>query len=235
MRALDSALHVRKAELRREQESFQRLRSKIQGTVIAEKITLQLMNANVRFCTSIKTLTFKPGTFFAAKFGNPDRWKGDQDADGSVFIERDDLAFRHTLNYLRGYPASTRLSAAERVTAAADIDYYLLQNYQLRGVSHTTISQMATSACHQSAMLAHIPRDCVATISSWLPKCSSRLLYSASRDGWTKEAFHRLCDGAQRSFMICKFDAGGVVGGQATASWVRPKHGSVWFIQTRFR
>ncbi len=72
--AARSAVEEQRANFVREKGSFTRLQGKISSAVCNEKIKLQLMNANVRFCTSIKTLTSKPGSFFASKFGSVDRW-----------------------------------------------------------------------------------------------------------------------------------------------------------------
>jgi hypothetical protein len=200
-------LKERRAELEKEKANFARLREKLLSCVCGEKIKLQLMNANVRFCTTIRTLTSKPGSFFAAKFGSADRWKGDLDADGSVFIERDDCAFRHTLNHLRGYPPPKHLSRAEEVALRADKDYYQLESLYLDALEGASLLH-GWSASNRWKL------------SCWLPKGTPWLLYSASRHGWDGAVFNKLCGYAARSLVLCRSAAGDTFGGFAAAFWV---------------
>lgn len=202
-----AALMKKRAEFLDEKGSFLRLQKKITDVVCGEKIKLQLMTANVTFCTTIRTLTSKPNSFFAAKFGSTDRWKGDLHEDGSVFIERDDCAFSHTLNYLRGYPSPKYLSRAEMTALLADKEYYQLSDWDI------------SNGAAGSKLLLDLPQGKVEVLLSWLPKGPAELLYCASRDGWTGAAFHNACDSAAKTIVICKSEDGFVFGGYASASW----------------
>jgi hypothetical protein len=208
-----AALMKKRAELLDEKGSFLRLQKKIMDVVCGEKIKLQLMTASVTFCTTIRTLTSKPNSFFAAKFRSTDRWKGDLHDDGSVFIERDDCAFRHTLNYLRGYPSPKYLSRAEMTALIADKEYYQLSDWDI------------SNGLAGSKLLLDLPQDNVQVLLSWLPKGSTELLYCASRDGWTGAAFHNACDSAPKTIVICKSEDGFVFGGYASASWSNASSG----------
>ncbi len=70
-----------------------------------------------------------------------------------------------------------------------------------------------------SNLLKSVPQDRVQQLNVWLSKGTTRLLYCASRDGWSGESFHNFCDSAARTIVLMKCDNGWIVGGYAAASW----------------
>lgn len=200
-----AAVDATEVEFQKEMASFNRLKQKIEQSVSGEKIKLQLMTANIQFCTTIRNLTAQEGSYFATKFSSRDRWEGDVDEDGSVFIERDDVAFRHLLNYLRGYPAPKTLSAREQACLKNDQEYYQLSTTGLATPFYE--SEILTEQSHVDQLVA------------WLQLEKADLIYRGSRDGFTAQAFHNACDNASQTVVVLKSADGLIFGGFANAPW----------------
>ena len=51
----------------------------------------------------------------------------------------------------------------------------------------------------------------------------SKLIFRGSRDGFTGEAFHRLCDNSPNTISIIKSTEGKIFGGFASFKWINAK------------
>jgi len=78
----------------------------------------------------------KGDTFFTAMFAG--RFNIKQEDDGSYFIDRDPLVFRHILNFLRGQEIELRkLNEDEIQLLIEDADYYQLEELKDKVLSYT--------------------------------------------------------------------------------------------------
>jgi len=80
------------------------------------------------FTTSLSTLTGVGGTFFSGMFSGTFKVETDKE-DGSIFIDRDPLAFTYILNFLRGQqPDLNNITEKELFALKEDAKYYQLDD-----------------------------------------------------------------------------------------------------------
>lgn len=122
------AMGEEREKFKREVEKFEK--EKEEWNAVSKKLTDTQMDTRIKldvggqiFATSLQTLTAKKGTYFEAMFSG--RWDLKKQEDGTYFIDRDPLAFRHILNFLRGDPIPLDvLSQLELQTLHNDIKFY---------------------------------------------------------------------------------------------------------------
>jgi hypothetical protein len=64
--------------------------------------------------------------------------------------------------------------------------------------------------------------EAIAQMHSMFPAVELRLLWRGSRDGFSGEAFHRCCDGRDRTVTLVRDTQGNVFGGFAVPAWESP-------------
>jgi hypothetical protein len=65
-------------------------------------------------------------------------------------------------------------------------------------------------------------QEAIAQMHSMLSNLSFSLLWRGSRDGFTAEAFHRCCDGRERTLTVIRDKGGNIFGGFAVPGWESP-------------
>ena len=111
--------------------------------------------------------------------------------DGSYFIDRDGTHFRYILNYLRTGQLIVPKDEIIREELLAEAEFY-----QVEGIIEA-LKPKAASMFKDSVILSS---DQSETLVNWLKESrtitndSDKLLYRASRNGWTASNFHSCCD-----------------------------------------
>ena len=199
-------------ELQEEAEFYQ-----IEGLIEKLKVnseSLTSVKLNVgghHFTTSLQTLTRDPNSMLAAMFSG--KFPMEPHGDGAFFIDRDGTHFRFILNYLR----TGKLTFPEGATALAEFkeeaDFYQIQGI-LGELDDTRLkSEILTDEVHRNILV------------TWLPSKGDigrrrryRLLFRASRDGFSAATFHSKCDDKGPTITIVQ-SGDNKFGGFTDSSW----------------
>ena len=132
--------------------------------------------------------------------------------DGSYFIDRDGTHFRYILNYLRTGQLTVPKDEIIREELLAEAEFY-----QVQGM----IEALKVIVFKDSVVLSSEQRE---TLVIWLKESrtitndSDKLLYRASRDGWTASNFHSYCDNKGPTVTVVK-SGNYIFGGYTDTSW----------------
>ena len=190
--------------------------SQNQGYIFEGRIPpiVKLNVGGKRFTTSLQTLTKDPNSMLAAMFSS--RHEVQTTEDGFFFIDRDGTYFRFILNYLR----NGELILPEGVTFLAELEaeakFYQVQGLldELKTIKTLKVfeeSVILTDRYFRNVLIDWIPMEFVLT-GEW------RLLFRASRDGFTASAFHSACDNKGPTITVVK-SGGNIFGGFAENAW----------------
>ena len=118
--------------------------------------------------------------------------------DGSYFIDRDGTHFRYILNYLRTGQLTVPKDEITREEVQAKAEFH-----QVDGI----IKALKVSCFKDSVILSS---DQSETLVNWLKGSrtitsdSDKLLYRASRNGWSASNFHSCCDNKGPTVTVVK-------------------------------
>ncbi len=135
--------------------------------------------------------------------------------DGSYFIDRDGTHFRYILNYLRTGQLIVPKDEIVREELLAEAEFY-----QVEGIIKA-LTPKQTRLFENSVILSS---DQPETLINWLKvtpaftNASDKLLYRASRDGWTAANFHSCCDNKGPTVTVVK-SGNYIFGGYTDQSW----------------
>ena len=165
------------------------------------------------FTTSLQTLTRDPNSMLAAMFSG--RRRIETTGDGTFFIDRDGTYFRFILNYLR----NGELILPEDATFLAELEAEATF-YQVQGLLDE-LKTMTLKVLEESVVLRDIYFRSV--LIDWIPEefvlsGEWRLLFRASRDGFTASAFHSRCDNKRPTITVVESDAN-IFGGFTENAW----------------
>ena len=167
-----------------------------------------------RFTTSLQTLTRDSNSMLAAMFSG--RHELETTEDGSFFIDRDGTYFRFILNYLR----NGELILPEGATFLEELEVEA-RFYQVQGLLDELKVVRALKVFEKSVILTD--RDFRNVLIRWIPMefilaGEWRLLFRASRDGFTASAFHSRCDNKGPTVTVVNSD-GNIFGGFTESAW----------------
>ncbi len=124
--ALDMAkqdVESKTERLQQEKHDWDKVVPKLQQVHVSNPVKLNI--GGTYFTTSVDTLRRQPGNFFEAMTSN--RWPHQPTSDGSYFVDRDPIAFRHVLNFLREGEIDVSLVTKEELARLLkDADFYNL-------------------------------------------------------------------------------------------------------------
>ena len=165
------------------------------------------------FTTSLQTLTRDPNSMLAAMFSG--RHRIETTGDGTFFIDRDGTYFRFILNYLR----NGELILPEDATFLAELEAEATF-YQVQGLLDE-LKTMTLKVLEESVVLRDIYFRSV--LIDWIPEefvlsGEWRLLFRASRDGFTASAFHSMCDNKGPTITVVESEAN-IFGGFTENAW----------------
>ena len=195
------------SRVRQQQQSIDAMLKKPDQVHISS--TVKLTVGGQYFTTSIQTLTKDPNSMLATMFSGKNEMKPSE--DGSFFIDRDGTHFRLVLNYLRNGELVLPGDASNFVKELeAEAKFYKLQGI---------LDELKPKFFEKSKILWKEEHRRV--LRDWLPEDlegECRLLYRASRDGFSADVFHSRCDNIGPIITVVN-SGGNIFGGFTTASW----------------
>ena len=194
--------------LRQEQEAIDAMSKKIDHVHLTPTINLNI--GGRRFTTSLQTLTKDPDSMLAAMFSGKFEVKPSE--DGAFFIDRDGKHFRFILNYLR----DGELIVPEGATFLKELEAEA-KFYQIKGLLRELKDKI--QECFEKSVIL-MNEEHRSTLKAWLPPQDGKwkLLFRASQDGFTAQAFHGRCDNKGPTVTIVK-SGNNIFGGFAENSW----------------
>ena len=153
---------------------------------------------------------FLPGSMLHAMFSG--RFDPKPSGDGSYFIDRDGTHFRYILNYLRTGQLLVPKDEMIRVELLSEAEFY-----QIEGIVNT----LRESFFKDSEILSSEQRQ---TLVNWLKETgpitisNEKLLYCASRNGWSSSDFHLCCNNKGPTVTVIK-SGNYIFGGYTAKSW----------------
>ena len=157
-----------------------------------------------------RLIVFIPGSMLHAMFS--ERFDTKPSEDGSYFIDRDGTHFRYILNYLRTGQLIVPKDQITREELLAEAEFY-----QVEGI----IKALKVSCFKDSVILSSDQRE---TLVNWLKGSrtitndSDKLIYRASRNGWTASNFHSCCDNKGPTVTVVK-SGNYIFGGYTEQHW----------------
>ena len=195
------------ARLRQEQVAIDAMSKKLEHVHFSSTILLNV--GGHRFTTSLQTLTKDPNSMLAAMFSGKFEMKPSE--DGAFFIDRDGTHFRFILNYLRNGKLTLPEGATFLKELADEAEFY-----QIQGILEE-LKPKAPKNFEESVILTN--EEHRSKFNSWLPQYDKwHLLFRASRDGFTTQAFHTKCDNKGPTVTIVK-SGNNIFGGFTENSW----------------
>ena len=195
------------ARLRQEQVAIDAMSKKLEHVHFSSTILLNV--GGHRFTTSLQTLTKDPNSMLAAMFSGKFEMKPSE--DGAFFIDRDGTHFRFILNYLRNGKLTLPEGATFLKELADEAEFY-----QIQGILEE-LKPKAPKNFEESVILTN--EEHRSKLNGWLPQYDKwHLLFRASRDGFTTQAFHTKCDNKGPTVTIVK-SGNNIFGGFTENSW----------------
>ena len=194
--------------LRQEQEAIDAMSKKIDHVHLTPTINLNI--GGRRFTTSLQTLTKDPDSMLAVMFSGKFEVKPSE--DGTFFIDRDGKHFRFILNYLR----DGELIVPEGATFLKELEAEA-KFYQIKGLLRELKDKI--QECFEKSVIL-MNEEHRSTLKAWLPPQDGKwkLLFRASQDGFTAQAFHGRCDNKGPTVTIIK-SGNNIFGGFTENSW----------------
>ena len=195
------------ARLRQEQVAIDAMSKKLEHVHFSSTILLNV--GGYRFTTSLQTLTKDQNSMLAAMFSGKFEMKPSE--DGAFFIDRDGTHFRFILNYLRNGKLTLPEGASFLKELADEAEFY-----QLQGILEE-LKPKAPKDFEESVILTN--EEHRSKLNGWLPPYDKwHLLFRASRDGFTAQAFHAKCDNKGPTVTIVK-SGNNIFGGFTENPW----------------
>ena len=190
--------------------------SQNQGYILGSRISsiVKLNVGGIHFTTSLQTLTRDPNSMLAAMFSG--RHEVETTEDGSFFIDRDGTYFRFILNYLRNGELILPEGATFLKELEAEARFYQVQGLldELKTITTLKVleeSVVLTDRYFRNVLIDWIPTEFILA-GEW------RLLFRASRDGFTASAFHSRCDNQGPTVTVVN-SHGNIFGGFTESAW----------------
>lgn len=199
-------------DVRKEKEAFDSVAKKLEHVHFASTIKLNV--GGQYFTTSLQTLTKDTGSMLHAMFSG--RFDTKPAEDGSYFIDRDGTNFRYILNYLR----TGRLLLPEDKLVREEL-LEEAEFYQIRGIVDE-LRNPPNLPFKDSTILTTEQKQVF--VNKWLKGKLQNghsdfvLIYRASRDGWSSDNFHGLCDSKGPTVTVVK-SGNNIFGGYTEQSW----------------
>jgi hypothetical protein len=137
------------------------------------------------------------------------------DDQGAIFIDRNPEHFTHVLDFLR-------LDKSYKLPVTNEMIKYVFdeaQFYKIEPLKDKIYSKCINSSILNEQLTVRLFRTCNLKAQRWT------LLYRASRDGFSAEAFHSKCDKYFPTLTIVKTSLGFVFGGCTLKPWDKTHDG----------
>ena len=194
------------------------------------------VGGDVRFATRRDTLTVIPGSRLAQLFSG--RWDSllRKDEQGRVFLDVDPGQFKALLTWLvdlkriepdSAPPSPPVDSLPQRCRAGfLSLCSYLCSQRHLGAKSESMGLLGHSNPLHELADGSVVTVEQAKQLISWLQEPTQaagepclKLLFRASRDGFSAQAFHQKCDGQGPTVVVARSAGGHVFGGYTEIAW----------------
>lgn len=179
---------------------------------------IRLNVGGVIFQTTRNTLLFDEESRFYAMFSDDQTFENQRE----VFIDRDGTHFRYILNYLRTGIVTLPRDVAVIQELLIEAEFYHLREviqeltkpcYRIKGIIPHNFE---TEAFHDSLILSKETNKYLHVFLGG--QKDYKLVYRGSRDGWSADVFHCLCDNVGPTVVIIR-KGGSIFGGFTHRSW----------------
>ena len=209
---------------------WREVKSRLESSVMPGNQKVKLNVGGRLFQTTVETLTKYSGdklTYFKALFSR--QWQLEKDPnDESIFIDRDGDLFEYILQYLRTGRTPIDINhALLRQDLTVEAQFYKLDAL-VNLLDENSVKEKPLPRSHSSAGSNQFYIDTKILSSSdqiELNKLGGyenqrwQVIYRASRDGYTAEAFHRICDGCFPTMTVIRSTNNCVFGGFTSVPW----------------
>ena len=201
------------------------VKSRLESSAISSNTKVKLNVGGTYFETVMETLTKNSEgqlTYFKTLFSR--QWESEKDPnDDSIFIDRSGDLFWHILQYLRtGKLIFDDNDMTLRQSLIIEAEFYkveslakLLKSMETKAPTLNIEQKQCYSA---SGILSSKNREDLNKLYG-VHKQQWRLIYRASRDGFTAQSFHKCCDGYGPTMTVIRSLTGHIFGGFTTVSW----------------
>jgi len=196
--------------VRQEKSAFEELTKTLSQVHLSSTVKLNV--GGKIYKTTLDTLRKDPDSMLCAMFSGRHELKPDEE-DGAYFIDRDAELFRYILNYLRSGELRCPNDKILQEDLLAEAKFY-----QVKGIiAQLEVENFPTSLLILSVIIKD-EQHCSA-VRSWLPPgATCSLLYRATTDGKSLQAFHRCCDNKGPTLLVVK-SGHYICGGYTSKSW----------------
>ncbi|CAF1464475.1 unnamed protein product [Adineta steineri] len=189
-----------------EEKEWKDIKVKLATTSIKGMVILNV--GGEKYTTSVDTLTRIKDTFFTALLSN--QWELERDpVDKSIFIDRNGKIFTYILEYLRTNLVLNNVMKDEilRYSLLIEAEYFRL---------HTLIDILAFFSKGTLLQMEHSKK-----LNEFYGNTNQQweLIYKATRDGFTGNAFHSCCDNKGPTMTIIHSNNNYLFGGYTSISW----------------
>ncbi|CAF1380556.1 unnamed protein product [Adineta steineri] len=219
---MNADLENKLANVSNEEKEWKDITLKLSTTSIKGKIILDV--GNVKYATSVDTLIREKNTFFAALFSGG--WELERDPnDNSIFIDRDGDLFKHILSYLRTDKIHNDVMANEslRQRLILEAEYFCIHKliYILTAPERKRQREerLVIEKIFPNGTLLRLEH--ATKLNQFCCKIDQKweLIYKATRDGFSANAFHSHCDNKGPTMTIIQSSNNYIFGGYTSVSW----------------
>lgn len=171
------------------------------------------------FSTFLSTLEADKGENLLLQLADdPDTKKDDTNA---IFIDRNPKYFDYILDYLRmlttgkfdDYLCTLPKEYSQLLMLANEAEFY-----QIKSLKELIYIHMDRSFYDSHILSANDAKNLI-DLCSFSPNLKWKLVYRASRDGFSSNSFHWFCDGVPNTLTICQTEDDYVCGGYTQEPW----------------
>ena len=201
-----------KRDLEHSQDTFEQEAQFLQRFFGNDKDIVHLNVGGKRMATLLSTLTFCEGSYLATKFGGTWTLQEAEMVEGGVWFDEDPDLFEAVLMHIRVgslLGESFAPKPDEKKSWDRLVDDLMLVDYFKRVASAD--SELLGASVDD--LMTFLPEPGAGK------KIALELLFRASRDGWTAQAFHQKCDGKGPTVVVAKSQGGHLFGGYTEVPW----------------
>ncbi|CAF0903167.1 unnamed protein product [Adineta steineri] len=220
---INADLENKLVNVSKEEKKWQGIKRKLATTLHTGVVTLNV--GGERYTTSVDTLTKEENTFFTALFS--EQWELSRNPnDGSIFIDRNGELFKHILEYFRteSIPSDILTNELLRQLLIKEAEFFGLPDliYKLTEPDRRRQEEEERLAIERTFPNGTLLRlEHTVKLNEFYGNINQRweLIYKATRDGFTANAFHVRCDNEGPTMTIIQSNNNYIFGGYISISW----------------
>lgn len=215
----------KEADLQNASAEWRDVKSRLEASTIPSNEKVKLNVGGVYFETTIDRLTKCSEdklSYFKALFSR--QWELEKDpTDGSIFIDRSGELFWHILQYFRtGQLIIDDDDVTLRQSLIVEAEFYKIEsiiNILKLNKTKPQSSSIEQKQFYLGSEILSSEHQLQLNKFYGVNNQQWRLIYRASRDGFTAQSFHKRCDDCSPTMSVIKSSSGYVFGGFTTVPW----------------